>query len=305
MFKFHTHFDLRVNLLNIVHHIFPFNIKAELNPILKPIKLEFISCLIPTARNTAFLDSILSDLTKQNLNKDSFEVIILNSSTNQLENALKRHEKLLNLKLLNNPELNGLMGNIRNELLMQSQGEFILFLDDDTRILQKNFLEEALKLFNENTEVIQPFAIAISPTYKPHYTYIDPHSFATRCCLYRRSILEKLGGFHQGVTNYDDIDLGIRLYLVGAKIIQSTGIHYHHPAIYFESMLKPITMGQSIFKLKKFYPIAFWILMYLNALRFLPLILIPTPRNRQLFKISLGVLIGPFIPKKPSFIPIT
>jgi hypothetical protein len=273
-----TYFEtsFRAKLLIQLHRIFSFNIQGNLKNKTAQFQKNFISCLIPSARGPEFIKTIWSDLAQQTLSKESFEIITLESSSGEI-----------------------LLGSLRNQLLSKAKGEYILFLDDDTRLLQNDFLEKALLLFQQYApDVIMPLGEGIAPLNKPKYTFLDSYSFATRCCLYKKSALESINGFHEDITSYEDIDLGIRLSMNHSKILKTNELRYLHSAVYFKSMRKPLAIGQSVWILQKYYPLPLWILLYLNGIRFLVLGLIPTTRNRQWFKISLGILIGGFIKKK-------
>ena len=139
-----------------------------------------------------------------------------------------------------------------------------------------------------------PKANALYGVVKGKYDFLDQFSFANRCSLYRRSTIRSLGGFFKGLNAYEDPELSIRLMLNAPKIVQDEGLNYYHPPLYFDSMRKPLAIGQSIFQLQGRYPWPLWLLTYFNALRFLPYGLIPGQRYRHWFKISWGVLIYPF-----------
>ncbi len=293
---------IRLIILKKIYQLFPFNLEGDLIKPLPRMKNNFISCLLCTARETQQLEQLLIDFTKQTLNKDSFELVILDNSLPGLEDLVKKYSKLLNIFYIRNTSKEGLLGILRNETLQKAQGEFVLFLDDDTRLPQKDFLEESLSLFKQsNSDVIIPYGKALIKEGEEKYQFLDSYSFATRCILYKRTSLEDIGGYYKNLVAYEDIDLGIRMTLKGFKILETNLLHYQHPPLYFTSLQKPLAIGQSILKLREHYPWLIWLTLYLNALRFLPLALIPTTQNRQWFKISLGVLLAPFSHKKFTY----
>jgi hypothetical protein len=61
------------------------------------------------------------------------------------------------------------------------------------------------------------------------------------------------------------------------------------------SWAKPINNGISFLKILRRYSVPVWILCYMNALRFLPLMLLPSVRHRQWSKISCGFLVAPML----------
>jgi hypothetical protein len=78
------------------------------------------------------------------------------------------------------------------------------------------------------------------------------------------------------------------------RALRMEELNYYHPPLYFDSMEKPLAIGQAIFKVRRYYSFLVWLLVYFNALRFLLFVLVPGQRYRQWFKISLGVLLYPF-----------
>lgn len=294
---------IKERFLKNIYNLFPFRISGDLSGPLPPLKENFISCLICTAREPSLLIALLMDIKQQSLDKELFEVLILDNSLKGIKDSIKKYFNLFSLKYIRNNTTQGELGKLRNELLLNAQGNYILFLDDDTRLIQNDFLEKAISIFKiSNPDVIMPFGKALLCPQKPNYKILDSYSFATRCCLYKRSSLEAIRGCRNLIT-YDDIELGIRMELWGGKVLKTDELEYYHPALYFDSLKKPIAIGQSIFQLRKSYPWYAWLLIYINALRFLPCILIPTTENRQWFKISFGVLIAPFIKKKFTYFP--
>jgi len=260
-----------------------------------------LSCLICTHRGASFINTLLNHLGHQSLDKRSFEILILDNTPQGLEGKIEGRGSLP-IQISRNASTHGFIGALRNEIFRKAKGEYILFLDDDTQILQKDFLHKALELFKHtDADIIMPCAYGIASDKMPHYHYLDNYSFAARCCLYKKSILDEVGVFRENITAYEDIDLGIRMRLRKAKILKTPLLEYHHPVLFFDSLQKPLAIGQSILKLRAYYPWYLWILIYLNALRFLPLILVPTMQNRQWFKISWGVFLAPFMKERKAY----
>lgn len=263
-------------------------------------KTDLISCLICTSHRSEDLDFLLSDFLEQTLDKKHFEIIILNDGAGEdIRLIAEKYTNALPIRYLENKTPQKNIGLLRNKTILSSQGEYILFLDDDTRILQKNFLARALEIFKQpNPDVIIPLGKASYGIVRGRYDFFDAFSFGNAGVLYKREVLKKLRGFRNDLSSYEDIEFGIRLTICGYKIIKTNELVYLHPPFYFYSMYKPLSIGQSILKLRQHYSFLVWLLVYINALRFLPLCLWPTKRNLQWFKISLGVLLSPFVKKR-------
>jgi len=288
--------------MKLLSSSFLFKIKGALKVSVKPVKKNFISCLLCASRDEQTVQELLGDLSRQSLNKDSFEVVILDNSAQGLKKLTDQFAAALSVVYVRNASSTGMLGALRNATLEASRGEFICFLDDDTRILQEDFLQKALEIFQKTSpDLIMPLGKALCKEKDGRDRYLDPYSYAARCCLYQRRVIEALGGFHHDLAAYEDIDLGIRSRLAGVRVFKTDQLQYAHPGLFFTSLQKPLAIGQSVLKLRKYYPWYLWLLIYLNALRFLPLGLIPTTKNRQWFKISLGVLMAPFVRKECTY----
>ena len=262
----------KFKVLQKLYRAFPFKITADWQDPTGTPQTE-ISCLIPSCR-PEHLKNILEDLSLQDFPQEKYEVITIHDSSK-------------------------IIGSLRNRSLDASRGKYILFLDDDTRIFQKDFLSKAYLLFqDQHPDILQPCSVSLYGVLHPKQDFLDNYSFATRCCFYTRDLLKRLGGFRNDLNSYSDIELSIRAMMLSVRVMQTNELSYAHPPLHFYSLQKPLAIGQSIFKLRRCYPFGIWLLIYLNALRFLPRILWPSRPNRAWFKISLGVLLYPFKPRE-------
>ena len=261
----------------------------------EPCQKDFISCLI-ISNKISLLNNLLEDLKSQTLPKDQFEVVVVFDGQGvEILNSIKEYKKILNIVFHQTPKPLGILSNLRNISVSLSQGEFFLFLDDDTRIFQKDFLERAMAFFKEDHfDILIPQAHSLYGVVRARYDFLDKFSFTNRCSLYRRTTIEDIGGFLKGLQTYEDTELSIRLMIKRPRVVQMEELNYYHPPLFFDSMRKPLAIGQTIFQMRQYYSIPVWLLTYFNALRFLPYGLIPGQRYRQWFKISLGVLLYPF-----------
>jgi len=256
-----------------------------------------LSCAVCTKGRHRELALLLSDFSRQILERRFYEVIVLDDSeTDECAKVVAGLGGAVPVKYFRAQTRTHAVGDLRNETVQLSEGEYILFLDDDTRLLQRDFLKRAVEIMAlEKCDVLVPKAAPLFGLVRGCYDYLDEYSYANRCCLYTREALIRLGGFQRGIYSYEDIELGIRVTLSDMKVRLTDELKYLHPPLFFSAMNKPFSIGQSIFQLRRRYSFLVWLLVYLNALRFFPLGLWPFGRNRQLFKISLGVLLGPFL----------
>lgn len=287
-------FDKRSKILNFMFKMFPFNVNGDAK--INPESSLLISCILPTRNRTYELDRLLNSLSMQDIEKRVFEVIVLEDGCNKTtEEIVRKYSSIMNLKLNSNKEPLNSIGMLRNQGIELSTGKYILFLDDDTLLWQEHFLSTLNKRFSTMPDVdcIVIDGKADRCLIKNQYSYLDGYSFACRCVAYRRRILIKLGGFFNEMISYEDIELSIRFTALGGNVHRETELFYYHPPLYFTSWRKPISSGVSFLKMIKKYSLPTWLLCYINAIRFLPYLFLPSLRFRQWGKISGGFLIAP------------
>jgi len=289
---------IQFKILRMFYKKAPFSIKGGLEECKKTSQCGLLSCLI-ISNKISLLNNLLEDLRFQTLSKDNFEVVIVFDGPGEdvlkLVNAYQKYLKI-NLYIVDPPLQ--ILSNLRNISVFLSQGEFILFLDDDTRIFQKDFLESALAILKEGScDILIPQANSLYGVISARYDFLDKFSFTNRCSFYLRRTVEDVGGFLKGLNTYEDTELSVRLMIKKRRVLHMEELNYYHPPLYFDSMRKPLAIGQTIFQMRRYYSIPVWLLVYFNALRFLPLGLLPGQRYRHWFKISLGVLLYPFTGK--------
>jgi len=140
-------------------------------------------------------------------------------------------------------EENGHISRASNSALELATGEFIALLDHDD-LLTPDALEEVVKLLNQHPvadmiysdeDKIDDHNQLTEPNYKSEWC---PDSFLSRmytCHLgvYRRSLINEMGGFRVGFEGSQDYDLVLRLTEKTDKIFHIPKILYHwriHPA---------------------------------------------------------------------------
>ena len=89
------------------------------------------------------------------------------------------------------------MGYMRNYGLSKAKGEIILFLDNDTVILDSQFLSKLQRLFEKHEDLMAviPKGNSSFCLIQHRYSYHDLYFFTNRCMAYRKKCLIKLNGF--------------------------------------------------------------------------------------------------------------
>ncbi|MCX7822233.1 MAG: glycosyltransferase family 2 protein [Syntrophobacterales bacterium] len=255
-----------------------------------------VSCIINFYGRLKLTENILWCLSEQTLSKDYFEVILVEDrgGTPEGKKLAESFAKMLTIQYLGLPEQFGVIAFSRNYGLKHAGGKFILFLDDDTVILQRDFLEVLVDEFEKSgSDAIIPRGEASFCLYPSRYAYHDPYYPSSRCIAYRRKVLKELGGFISFMIGQEDVEFTFRFIATGRTYHRSRRLSYFHPPFIVDSLEKAKAVGISFAKLKNRYPLPLWLLLIANGLRFLPFAFIPpSPELKMYGRFSLGFLKG-------------
>ena len=207
-----------------------------------------VSVIIPTLNRYSYLENILEDLEKQTYS--NFEVIIIDQSTPFQE--IFFHKFSLNLNVIYQPK--PALWLARNTGILNSNGDIILFSEDDVRVMP-NWIEEHLKCLDYfktdiSNGVFFPEGSAI-PKSKSFFKYAD--QFATgNACLYK-SVFDKTGLFDRTFEKQrmGDGEFGLRAYLKGIKSISN-------PFAYCLDVKAPVGGLRQMGSWDAFRPKSFW-----------------------------------------------
>lgn len=113
-----------------------------------------LSIIIPLYNNEEFISDAVRSLYKQGLSEEEFEVIIVNdgstdNSQTHVETLMKKYS---NIRLI--VQDNRGVGAARNNGLLQSKGEFVLFLDSDDYYLDWSIKEIVDLAFLHNLDLL-------------------------------------------------------------------------------------------------------------------------------------------------------
>ncbi len=286
--------NIRLKILTLLNKISPLNLKGDAK-IGNNTEYD-LSCIINFYGRTELLKNILSCLTEQDIDKNRFEVVLVEDKGGTEDGAgiADRYSNELNIKYLTLTQNYGIMGYSRNLGTEQSTGKHILYLDDDTIILQRSYLSQLLKKFSElNPDGIMSLGQASFCELDQQYQYHDPFFPTNRCMAYTRKVLNELEGFKSSIIGQEDVEFNIRLNLADKYIIKVNELRYFHPPLIQHNFKKSASVGLSYYNLKKSYPFFIWILLLINGCRYLPYGLISfKSRFLYQFKFSAGFLLG-------------
>lgn len=206
-----------------------------------------ISVVIPTYNRITLLSQTLNKLLQQSLNKDRFEIIVVDDgSEDRTADGLLEIKKLSmrNLKIYR--QKNKGSPSARNLGIKEAMGHIIISMDDDMWAypdlleLHLNFHEKhpevesavlgAVKTGNEDADLCDPdnrkmqgVTTSINGDILTHYS-----NFTTQNVSLKRDFLIEAGLFKEGLQRFDDMELAFRLKDKGLKLYycpQAISIH--------------------------------------------------------------------------------
>jgi GT2 family glycosyltransferase len=286
---------MRESLVKFIYNRFPFDLRGDcsVRPGSDGIKL---SCIINFYGRLDLLSGILCSLAQQDFPRDLFEVVLVEDrgGTEGGKRMAAEFGPLLPIVYAPLEKNFGSMGCSRNHGVATSRGELVLFLDDDTVLLQRDFLTTLCGQFLAHPQVdaVVPRGQASFALIEGRYDFHEPYFMTSRCTAYRREVLAELGGFVDQFIGQEDVEFVIRFLLSGHQSLNCAELEYFHPPLLVGNFRKPMAVGQSFFKLRQRYPFFLWLLVLLNCSRHAPLYLLPGRRNREMGRFGLGFLAG-------------
>lgn len=286
---------MREALAQFIYDRFPFDLRGDCSvaPSSGGIRL---SCVINFYGRLDLLSGILSSLAQQDFPRDRFEVVLVEDrgGTEAGRGMARDFSPLLPIVYSPLERDFGSMGRSRNQGLALSRGEYVLFLDDDTVLLQPDFLRLVCERFAAHPEVdaLVPRGWASFALIEGRYDFHEPYFMTSRCTAYRRTVLSHLGGFLDQFIGQEDVEFVIRFLLSGRRSLNCPELEYYHPPLLVGNFRKPMAVGQSFFRLHTRYPLLLWLLVLANCSRHAPLYLLPGRRNREMGRFGLGFLAG-------------
>ena len=286
---------MRDSLPKRLHALFPFDLKGD--ALVPPTRNGIrISCIINFYGRLDLLAGILYSLADQRYPSELFEVILVEDrgGTEAGRAMAAEFSRWLPVAYAPLDRNHGKMGYSRNFGLERSRGEIVLFLDDDTVLLQNDFLSRLDRLFMDNphADAVVPHGNASFACLPDRYDFHDPYFMTSRCTAYRRSVLIELSGFMENFVGQEDVEFVIRFMMSGKQALQAPELDYYHPPLLVPNFRKPMAVGSSFCGLRSRYPLVIWLLVILNCARHAPLYLLPVRRYREMGRFGIGFMMG-------------
>jgi len=287
---------LRAQFLRWLGRRYKFDLQGDLEYFSPRDENIKISCVINFFGRLNLLSGILNCLVGQNYPKEQFEVILIEDQGGTGEGRAFCESFSDRLQIVYHPldKHFGHMGYSRNYGLSKARGEFILLLDDDTVILQRDFLSRLEEGFHSHrdADAIIPHGTASYSLWPERYSYHEPYFMTSRCMAYRRSLLQGLKGFLAQIIGQEDVEFVVRFMIAEKTALRMPDLSYYHPPLLYPKLDKPKAVGSSFTTLRNRYPLPLFVLLLMNCVRHLPLYLWPTRSAREKGRFAFGFAIG-------------
>jgi O-antigen biosynthesis protein len=249
-----TSINFNSKKLSLSNHLKRINVNAQVKPGLvnDTFQIKYlinekpkVSIIIPTKNNYKILKRCITSIEKKTNYKNKEIIIVDNSST---DNSLKKYYSSLSYNIINYSE-NFNFSKMNNIAVKSSSGELLLFLNDDTQVLDSFWLDELVSiamqkdvgivgpklLFSDNT--IQHAGVVFlktgsgfhplmrqleySTVYHNILTSTRDYSAVTGACLMiKKEIFNKVGNFDNSFdVYYGDADLCLQVVKMGYRVI--------------------------------------------------------------------------------------
>lgn len=209
-----------------------------------------VSIIIPAHNEEATLEKCLASLENLNYPSNKLESILINDgSTDDTKEIIENHvqKSKYTFKYL---ETEGVGApKARNIGLKKAKGEYVAFTDADC-VVESNWLRNLIKNFNSkevvsvggpnitpehDTEFAECVGEVLSFLSKPGSRYASipdktMEIFHNPTCnvVYRKEVIEEVGGFNEKLVNCEDEELDYRIRERGYKILYTPGAKVYH-----------------------------------------------------------------------------
>lgn len=204
-----------------------------------------ISAVIPNYNGATLLGELLPKI-RETLSNLALTVVD-DASTDGSADLLR--ERFADVNLIARSE-NGGFSAAANDGIRATKGDFVLMLNNDVE-LTPGFLDSIMPLFDDDSVfAVSPKIVLprrgdldegaktgswhhglFSTDQRQDVSNVEPIVYATGCAaVYRRSMLEALGGFDEAYSPFywEDVDLGYRAWKRGWRsLYQPAGVVYH------------------------------------------------------------------------------
>ncbi len=210
-----------------------------------------LSIIIPTKNEEKYLPKLLASVKKQSFR--DYEIIVADNNSKDKTRKIAEKYKCKIVK-------GGLPGKARNAGAKIAKGDILLFLDADTELKTKNFLEKAIKEFERRKlDIAAPLVFLrgkeLDKLYTNFWNYLTEFfqysltPFAGGWCIFaKKNLHQKIKGFDERITLGEDTDyvqrmVRSKLLRVKFRVLKSVKIQVSTRRLGKEGHLKVAVQG--------------------------------------------------------------
>jgi len=188
-----------------------------------------ISVLICVYNAEKYIHNCIEALLDQTI-KDFEIVIVDDGSTDNTQKMIADFDDK-RIRYFNNKKNAG-VAECRNKCIKLSKGEYVFFTDGDC-IVAKNWLEQGLRFLKGKDCIgVEGRTYYVAEDYKPTFSdrvveNKEPGQFMTCNIAYKRSVIERIGGFDTRYIMNSDRDLALRAKKFGKILFNPDMVVYH------------------------------------------------------------------------------
>jgi len=200
-----------------------------------------ISIVLPTYNsNLDYLSQAIDSVTRQSYGNWQLCIADDASTDPNVQTWLKSLKKDDRIKIVFRPE-NGHISAASNSALALSSGEFVAFLDHDDQlhphalaaIVAELNTNPSADLLYSDEDKIDEAGNRFNPHFKPDWNpdLLLSQNYICHLAVYRRALVEKVGGLREGYEGAQDYDLALRVTENTTQIAHVPHVLYHWRAI--------------------------------------------------------------------------
>ena len=221
----------------------------------------FVSIIIPSKDNADLLFQCINSILN-NTDEEKFEIIIVDNGSEKINRSkIETFAADRNIKYLYSP-MNFNFSHMCNIGAENAKGNFLLFLNDDTEVTNKDWLERMVgqaalphvgavgaKLLYPNSKLIQHVGVINLPDGPCHalakhndnqlYYFCrnrleyDCLAVTGACLMIEKKKFFEMNCFEEGLTvSYNDVELCFKLYEVGYyNVVRNDVVIYHYESV--------------------------------------------------------------------------
>lgn len=187
------------------------------------MKLSYV--IISFNRRQRLLETLPRLIRRTPLPQDQWETIVVDNASSD-GTAAAVAQQFPQVKLIRNSRNEGMYA--RNRGIAQSQGQFVVTLDDDSYPANSQAIPAALKFMDAHPKVGAVTGRVVLPDGRQEAAAL-PSVFIGCAVCFRKSVLDRVGGFRREFFRQaEEYDLSFRIWGVGMRVERREEILFKH-----------------------------------------------------------------------------